>query len=176
MENTFKVGNDVRFCKETHGAIHLTVGKTYQVLDVEGDFIYVINELGNKASYACRRFELADNSIEGQIQMAKSFVGKAINDKRNNRVYVPDSIGLATIYTENGFLKNSAIENDGYAVYVENRDYVTLIGDVELLTNVIKLTDDYNATINKDSIEVGCQTIPIEKVKELLEKWEALHG
>lgn len=38
----------------------------------------------------------------------------------------------------------------------------------------VDLTDDYEAKINKDNIEVGCQVIPFEKVEEVYNKMKEL--
>jgi hypothetical protein len=65
---------------------------------------------------------------------------------------------------------------DGYReFYILRGEKSTIMIPVKLCsvlppTKTIKLTNDYDAVIHKDYVKVGCQEIPISKVKEILEE------
>ena len=174
MKQTFKVGDKIKFIctrNETNG---VTIGKIYEVQSVDRiSGLLIINDEGYISSYMSYRFELVvdDNSLEARIEKAKSLIGKMIceNDGSN---FIPDSWGIGNKHNDRGM----DLDENGLVVYVENDDYISKVEDAELVTNVITLTDEYNAIIEKDFVKVGCQNIPIEKVRDVLNIWESLHG
>lgn len=60
------------------------------------------------------------------------------------------------------------------AIVVSTKDFMDALS--KYLPNIVVLNDDYKAVLNKDVIEVGCQEIPIDKVKQILTLHEKLYG
>jgi hypothetical protein len=177
MKHKFKAGDKVKFvCTKNEVNGSLTVGKVYVVVNVNYDGSPNIkNDRGVVSSYMDYRFELANPSIEDLIEKAKNLIGKTVRDTNSGDIFVPDAWGIANKYSDLKIAKN--IKGEDVVLYVENDDNICEVGEnLEIVNNVITLTDDYNATIEKDVVNVGCQSIPIEKVRELLKIWESLHG
>lgn len=171
MKNTFKVGDQIRYiCTANLVSGSLTFGKVYEVLGGDVDGPSIINDLGDRSFYMAYRFELA-NSLIDDIKKAKSLIGKTVRQISIGETFIPEFFGVANEYNRNVDSRDLV---DGYAVYLENQDYISVLSDLEEVTNIVNLTDDYNAIIEGDIVKVGCQNIPIEKVKEIIKLWESL--
>lgn len=64
------------------------------------------------------------------------------------------------------------INND--AIVVSADDFMDALS--KYIPNVIVLNDDYDAVVNKDVIEVGCQEIPVDTVRQILTLHEKIYG
>jgi hypothetical protein len=175
MKQTFKTGDKIKFiCTNNEVSGTLTIGKIYEVDSMSHDgHPYVVNNNKQVSCYMDYRFELVnDNSLEARIEKAKSLIGKPIR-KNDDITFIPDSWAVGNKY---GNHYTNDLDENGLVVYVENEDYIAKVEEAELVKNHITLTDDYDATIEKDFVRVGCQNVPIEKVREIISIWESLHG
>lgn len=170
MKNEFKVGDKIKFiCKRNEVCGSLTVGKTYEVLKLDySGHPMIKNDRGETSLYMSYRFEKV-NSLFEDIEKAKSMIGKTLKTRIGN-IFTPATWGVGNQYS-----KNFSISKGDNAVYLEDADIIALLSDCEVANNTMKLTDDYNATLEGDIVKVGCQSIPIEKVKELLKLYEDLN-
>jgi hypothetical protein len=129
-------------------------------------------------------------TFEGQLEYAKSLVGKRVSNKTDKGVYRDYNCywevkNFEVLLSNYDGYRNSSVQKSlekGWSVVVwmtSDDSYlpVELATIVEIPTptsKTIKLTDDYDVVIYKDKIEVGCQTIPKEKICEILLEMEKL--
>lgn len=72
---------------------------------------------------------------------------------------------------------NEMWEHDGKWVPVREEDFKAGQYQYRVVDNVkVKLNDDYDAIVSKDTIEVGCQTFPISILDELVEARKQIVG
>lgn len=60
------------------------------------------------------------------------------------------------------------------AIVVSVNDFMDALS--KHTSNIVVLNDDYKAVLNKDVIEVGCQKIPVDAVRQILIIHEKLYG
>jgi len=68
------------------------------------------------------------------------------------------------------------IDKHGFCYCVSTSGVVMPASKVKKVDNRIVLTSEYNALISKDVINVGCQTIPYQKVLDIVAAHKALFG
>jgi len=170
MKNKFKIGDKVKFiCTKNEVSNSLTIGKIYEVLGVEYDGSPRIkNDRGNVSTYMHYRFEEVDDLFD-DIEKARNLVGKMIMCSKSGTIFSPTAYGVGNQYTDHIYL------SEGNAVYLEDDDTIVLLSECEEVSNVVKLNDEYHATIEGNIVKVGCQSIPIDKVKQILSIWENLN-
>jgi signal peptidase I len=179
MTTTFKAGDIVTLKKsEKDSASYLTFGKNYKVTrgtDDEGD-ITLIDDEGYDDYYLSKYFELA--SIINSIPYAQSIVNTNVVIKKSGK-----RVKIAAFSTWNKFYTKGLdkkmldlIKKDGYVVTVEGEDGTSYcLDEISQLTNEVVLNDEYTAVIEGDIVKVGCQDIPIDKVKEILDAYNKLN-
>lgn len=157
-----EVGDKVIFNGEDY---ILTKGKEYTVVDIDDDGdIYVINDGGIRVNRYAKYFDLVTPKKVWYNGKHYTVIGE----------FNFDSEKLATGITNN--LWNIAkFFEDGHRKYyiLDQCYYDTLMIPVDLCSKeapkkTIKLTDEYDAVIEKDFVTVGCQKIPISKVQEII--------
>ncbi len=179
----FEAGNKVK-CIRDSVTPYLTLGKVYQLLPCsEWDRVRTIGDDGKSRMFFMDRWELVKDTptIEDLITQGKTFLNKKCLGGETDRKFTPNQVvvvvdkDLARSYSMpvmDDFYKN------GYSVGL--RDTVNRITFPVLQTKldefipiVIKLTDEYQATIHEDHVRVGCQCIPRSKIDEL---YNLIHG
>jgi hypothetical protein len=161
-----KIGDKIKCVNQ--GYQSLKNGNIYEVLSFDDEMVSVININGNKELFYRSRFvEVDTNSIEWQIENAKSLVGKLVEYDGN--VFSVTHWGVGNENTGDTVVNCNLV--DGYCVYVENRFYTAPVDKLTVIENQITLNENYSAMIEGNNVIVGCQTIPIDKVKEII----ALH-
>ena len=168
--NKFKKGDKIKAVRDL-GDLSLILNKIYEVESVETDgFILVKNDIGNFEEYKCHRFELVESSlpsIEEQIKLAKSFIGKRVAsgtiDDIASEIFVHVK-SPNTSYDVKDFYRIH-----GYCVAVRYGCCESPVVNLKLLPEFkeLKLNDNHTAKIFKDRVEVGCQTFPIKVIREL---------
>ena len=158
----------------------VTFGQTYIVAKISNDCksLRIVDDNADKnwIIWSDCSHHLADNNIN----RAKRLVGK------NVRLTEEGEVRDIEIYAWSVWNKfqdeddddeiTRLIERDGYCVTVEDEDgYSHTLTNITLLTSRIKLNDEYTAVIIGNDVVVGCQTIPIEKVKEIIKRHEELN-
>lgn len=113
-------------------------------------------------------------SLEEQINLAKSMVGKTFLYKHEGKVTIEHwAISNEFSHLNHGIMVNDEINDFGVSIYVIDEyesQYPVLCGHLSEHINCIevKLNETYNAKIYMDKIQVGCQTFPITILDELL--------
>lgn len=129
-------------------------------------------------------------TIDEQIALAKSFIGKTVqsNPKGETRGV---AVSYSVIYDLEKYYANHELEShdavqkvfdrDGFVVLLEWYDPDnTFCGNSVLNViecpkeEIVKLNDNYQAVVSKDTIKVGCQTFPVSILDELKEAHKKL--
>lgn len=110
------------------------------------------------------------NKMEGQIEIAKSLLGKTVKFETNVEFTVKDIKVLFSDTQPNVTANTSKVlKTQGFVVVVTNGIHFVSVTDVRLAPEFIdfKLNDSYSAKIYKDKVVVGCQTFTKEVVLAL---------
>lgn len=167
-----KTGDKIECVGPIHGCNGLTIGKIYTVDSVgssDGDPCF-INDRGDSSRYCAFRFKVVTNTLQDQIDKAISLIGKTV--EHDYVTFTVTDWGIGNRFSDFSKITNNLV--DGVCVYVENDTEIAPLCELKIVDNLIKLTDDYNATIEGNVVKVGCQTIPIEKVEQILELYKKL--
>lgn len=128
------------------------------------------------------------STVENQLEYAKTLIGKRVKSNRDISVYSENGYptgwevaGYKFVDFNNTNYRNRSVElslDKGWsvAVYMTNDNSLLPVEFVELVpeSKTIKLTDEYDATIYKNKVVVGCQTISKEKLCEVMLEMEKL--
>ncbi len=127
---------------------------------------------------------ITHSSLEEQITLAKSMVGKSYKwkGKKTQEVksWAVTSNANWDIYS--CLVCDEVCKNDVcvYVLFDDKGQIPVLNKDLEEIVKPIshklRISSDYTAEVFIDRIEVGCQTIPIEIVEQLLELNKNLQG
>lgn len=159
-----KIGDRVKYIEESCGCF--TNGKTYIIVgfDSSGD-PEMYNDNGDFDCYFMNSFELYGS---GSFNDAIALIGKKVQYKGK-----PFQVEAFTVYNKYYGSTNATIKSEvkeyGYSIVLENDDDFAPLSEVTEIPMVIDLTDDYHAVIKGDNVIVGCQTIPIQKVRDILD-------
>ena len=111
------------------------------------------------------------------IDIVQKLVEKGLNINYDTRKCPYDS-DYPNLLWENERLfntKQGATSGINYGVKtISIEDFLAAIE--HRVSNRITLSDDYIAEIHKDVIEVGCQKIPVDTVKQIIELHTKLYG
>lgn len=113
-----------------------------------------------------------------QIEKAQGLIGKHMIGRKYGKVFTVDSIRLFN--NKHGIpswlvpADTEYLKKHGFLVIVENASDYANVDIQEVINNVVKLNDDYDAIIEGNIVKVGCQSIPIGKVREILETYNKL--
>ncbi len=127
---------------------------------------------------------ITHSSLEEQITLAKSMIGKTYkwNDGKTNKV---ETWGVTSSgdYRIHSCLVCDEVSKNDVCVYVvfDNKSQIPVLNKnmkeiVKPISHNLRISSDYTAEVFIDRIEVGCQTIPIEIVEQLLELNKKLKG
>lgn len=175
--------NDTVKCIDADGNVYITKNSLYTVLAVGNGRISVRANDNEIYFYKQSLFKLqepAGMELFESISYAQSLIGKTIRYNRTNTTVTHVKVYLSAKEFESGYGSMNAqndLKANGFSVCVHGtngNEYP--IRNIELVptSTTMKLTDDYDAIIYKDKVEVGCQTITKEVLKELLAKMEEL--
>jgi len=158
----------------------LTLNKVYEVLDVDYDYDpYVTNDNGFREMYCSYRFEVVSGvpTLEEQAKDALSLLGKKV--MHGTTTLVVESITIYGVSNKPPYtnpIVNGYYDKHGFCVVIKGGRYAVPVDGVTLVpeSKTIELTNEYDAEVFKNEVKVGCQTISIEKVKEILTIAESL--
>ena len=181
MQSKFNIGDEVK-CINPHQNF-LIRDKTYHVScnthphSTMDKFIRVI---GSVEYFFEDRFELVSKvklvlSMEEQIKLAKSFIGKEINyviGTSSHLRFTPTKMMVYLGDTRDGMspLVIEEFEKSGFVVVVYNKLQSIPVMVCSLYIpqfKEVKLNSEYTAKVYENQIVVGCQTIPISVIGEL---------
>jgi hypothetical protein len=174
----YKVGDKVKVKPKykdqeyRNDLVQLNKWYTVSRLDESDGTFYFRDDEGDELWAEDHWFILHGCSAHNDIDYAKSLVGKLVDVKVNgrNKQVIIDSFAVYSKHSEPLEEKGKKlIERDGYCVIVEDKNgYGFVLDDVKEISNKVVLNDEYTAVVDKDNVVVGCQTISIEKIKEIL--------
>ena len=173
-----KIGDKVKCIKQDSG---IRVGTNYVITKVGSyDNKLTVWVEGSVCEYYVDQFELINTplSMEEQIKLAKSYIGKTIM----NAGWVVEKVNVVLFKDEASRLKIASgwvcddIDENGFSVVVSNDGYaypvmMAVIGPDSL---TVKLNDNYSAKVFKDKLVVGCQTFPSSILYDLVEAHKSL--
>lgn len=114
-------------------------------------------------------------TFEEQLAFANSIVGKRVKSKNS---YGSAIVSKVRILTEIGHASSSVdvhIEKHGWCVVVSYGIYSQSVMDIDVVDEFkVKLNETYTAIVSLNGVEVGCQTFPIEKIKDILKAHQQL--
>jgi len=174
----YKKDDEVR-CIDHTCEPDIVYGNIYKVLsdspDTSDTFYVPSSTNGGRVCYFKSRFEPVNKSMSlgEQVELAQSFIGKRLREKGKNQRMNCDEVQVCLIKDQ--VLKRSNIcyeyfEKHGFCVAILSGSSSQPVVNFELWPEyeTIELTKDYSAVVTKDEIVVGCQTIPMDKVREIL--------
>jgi len=158
----------------------ITVDKTYRVVDPDiagysKPVLSLINDKGLLSKHFHDSFVIVEDeiSMEEQVKLAKSYIGKTVVSKKGSKFKVEE---VLVIIDDNQLSKVSITvhnyyRDNKYAIIVKNDMYSNPITEVTLAPaeKIVKLNASYDAIVTKETIQVGCQTFPISILDELVE-------
>jgi hypothetical protein len=168
MKKQFKIGDLVIPISGTDSEqFFLEQKEGYRVEDISDNEIYLFDDEADSNWWDGNEFRLA---IQNNFDHAFSLIGKTVLFE--GKKFKISSVSVWSKFyptSDKGIQK--VIKEHGYCVMVEDEDQDIAVpfAEVSLDGNVIKLSDEYDAVIDGDNVIVGCQTIPIAKVQEILD-------
>jgi hypothetical protein len=163
-----KIGDKIKYKGDDSGSF-------YEIIrfDEDGDAVY-LDEEGDEICDYMDRFELCcPRNMD--FNHALSLVGKNVYYKGK-----PFMVEAATVFNKYYPTDNKTITREvkefGYSIVLENDDGFAPFSEIEEISNKVVLNDEYSAIIENDVVKVGCQTIPIDKVEEILKTHKKLKG
>ena len=184
MKSEFEVGDKIICVDATHQGECLTKGNIYTVSSFrsyDDNRVAVINDNNREQFFYVTRFEREVKSlptdIQGQIDLAKSYIGKEVTWKTgsyggrfkvtNINVYADPNIELPSLSSDRAF------KRDGFSVVVNDKKSFMSVLDVTPVKikefESVKLNSEYTDTVYKDKVIVGCQTIPMSAIDEIVD-------
>lgn len=184
MQLTYKVG-DASTIKETVKHRDITHGKTYAVtksfMCINGKTPYIViiddnNDTHDIPADDVQLFDITKCSIPEQYHYAVSLIGDKA--KFYNETFTVADVSIAHKGSWNGstYVDDELATNEKcVAIHLDHYRSVPLSRITVLpKSHELKISDDYTARITKDNVIIGCQTIPIEIVRELVKLADSL--
>lgn len=168
MANKYKVGDRVLVLEGTNAEDYFQHNpKGYEVEDVDGDNIWLTDDDGDENWWEEEEFRPA---VQNDFNQAFGMIGETVLFE-GKKFKISSASVWSTFYPTSDKSIQKVIKEHGYCVLVEDvdRDLAVPFSEVSLIGNVIKLSDEYSAVIQGNNVIVGCQTIPIAKVQEILD-------
>ena len=119
-----------------------------------------------------------ERSFEEHLALANSYIGKKVYVTTIQHAYTVTrvSVGLkGENYGKGSNVANALLSKD-WVIVLANGVYANPVQMVKLApeTKSLKISDDYTATIYKDRVEVGCQTVSKDTLAKILLEMETL--
>ncbi len=157
---------------------YFTLDQEYEVLEVnDGNTIYLRDDDGDRNNWENEEFILVDKTNTGSVNSAEQYVGKVV--VYNRKKLTVDGwckITPAILYNDTPQEIFDIVEASGFCFCLCSNDVIFPVSKTKIVDNRVVLTDDYTALIGKDVINVGCQTIPFQKVLDIVAAHEELYG
>jgi len=161
-----KIGDKIRYSGDPEGRI-LTIIR----IDEDGDPIYRDEDGYENNDYAYM-FEVVSSY---SFDYALSMVGK--NVIYQGKPFMVEAVTVFNKYYPSAIKTvQKEVKELGYSIVLENDDGFAPLSEVEEISNTVVLNDEYTAVIDGETVKVGCQTIPIQKVEEILKTFKKLKG
>jgi 3-dehydroquinate synthase class II len=170
----FVKGDKLR-CISVDGSEQLKLGKIYTFSHYNDCENVCVEGSGNDGFYPYR-FVKVEESLSGDVEMAISMLDKKITEK-NGRTFTPNHIRIFTKPCDHSSpLVGDVLKIKPYCVALCDDWRVIPLSECNLTPESIEVegVGDYTAKVYSDKVVVGCQEIPLEKVKEILEASDKL--
>jgi hypothetical protein len=110
---------------------------------------------------------------------AEGLIGKTVLGSKFNRTFAVEGIRMLNskfgVPTWLAPADNDYLKKHGFLIIVECAADYANVATCEVIDNIINLNGEYDAVIEGKFVKVGCQTIPIEKVQEILDTYKKLN-
>lgn len=178
-----KIGDKVKRLPQYHGSFSHDLNEIYTITQIRSRGRTICIEDSNGRDRECwdaNKFELANkepNYLE-QFKEATKCIGKkgSYKDGTSSRL----NIKRVVLASQNSVGDKSTLVHD----YLKDHEFCVVCVDgavcvpFESITVLnyeeLKISDQYTAQVYKDKVVVGCQTIPIDTVKELIKLSESI--
>lgn len=168
----FKVGDVIKYTRENHSrSDRFITGEYYTVsgLDKDGDPIIDFDDGEEHAEYASYFTLVSRNDLE----YAMSLVGKTVKVINTRYTFKVEAVGLRNKYTvsdlDTAVVKREVSES-GCAIMLHSEFKLISLKEVEEFTDdTVELSDTHIARIEGEYVTVGCLTIPMNKIQEILD-------
>jgi hypothetical protein len=182
----FKVGDRLKVIDNDCRQGQIKIGATCKVIHTENFGRSVKVKFDDSSNWTenyldSDRFELLPSrTLEQDLELARTFLNKDVVSRNGGEKFTVKRIKV--YLKEDGEHRNSSvtvmgeIEKNGYCVtLIGNKYHIPVSDAVEPpISKTVKLNDTYNAVVTKTEVKVGCQTFPINKIRELIEANESL--
>lgn len=155
---------------------YLTKGKEYTVIDIDYDtgHMSIIDDDGDDAAYLPEDFRIVYQN-PNDFEFALTLVGESF--KIDGKTVNVKAVSVWNkYYPSNNPTINKIVKDFGYCVVLDDGNDVYALTQYNAIDNKVQISDDYTAVIEGDDVVVGCQTISIDKVKEILEIHKQLNA
>jgi hypothetical protein len=144
-------------------------------IDDDGD-IWFDDDGGDEICISPCDAKLASENDSSSKNYAVSFIDTFVT--YNRKKYKVTGWGCATSGYLVGLPKPilDIVKKSGYCYFVIGENFLAPASKITAISNRVVLNSEYTAIITKESVLVGCQTIPIEKVQEILKNHKDIHG
>lgn len=175
----FKTGDKVK-CIRTDGFRDLSKTQTYTIHKVVPQYneVYVSNPDGYiSGAWNSSRFEIIE-TFPHTIEAAKSLIGKNVTFEMDGQTYI-FKVNSWEVYKKSSrtgphTLKFMEENNIDYSINVVGTFNVPVPTVTLVESATLKISDDYEAVIIPGKVKVGCQIIPIETVRKIIELHDKL--
>lgn len=167
----FKVGDVIKYTRENHSrSDRFITGEYYTVsgLDKDGDPIIDFDDGEEHAEYASYFTLVSSNTLE----YALSIVGKTVNIINTRSTFKVEAVGMQNKFTvSNGDTPTTKreVSISGYAIILYGALEIVSLKEVREINNTVTLSDTHFARIEGEYVTVGCLTIPMNKIQEILD-------
>jgi hypothetical protein len=174
----FKIGDNAECVNiDTFGYEYISLKSVYKIVDLEGNYILIKNNMGNTIWYQSQCFKLKEEektmNIQEQIINAQKYLGKSNLRKKDGQAlsFAPASIEI--------IFNKSALTSFGVDDYLSKNDFCITLRNgsscypVEWVSLppaevIVALNASYSAIVTKETIKVGCQVFPIDILDKLV--------
>jgi len=189
MKDRFKVGDKVKrkagnmdfwWLEQCHD-YGIKPDEVFEVVEYRDNGGVLLKGHKQGYTYTGKYFELAEASLEAQIKeaydLAQSLIGKTVKFSTDERNYTVKSVLLRRNEDDDGLNYSSTkhLNQHGWVVAVKISNHLAIINvpvgmvkEVPSETKVV-LNSSHTAIVTKDTITVGCQVFPIEKIREIID-------
>jgi hypothetical protein len=175
MKHNFKKGDKIKCIDADYSSLNL--GEIY-IFD--GDHSYAhdcITIVGYPYGYFKNRFVLVEeDTLESLVKKAEDIIksGKMVSvdgfikKPSSIEIHYKESIKISPLVSDD-------IKERGFSVAIRMECYsIAPVNLCEVITNIVEGVGSWTAIVNKDNVQVGCQTIPWEKIEEIIEVHNSL--
>jgi len=174
MKTKFKVGDMVICNNEEVIGDYSIEPVPHKVIEVDDDETIKVD--GYYDWFNEYDWDLATNSEHGTVQYAESLVGTTV--KFNRTRYMVEDWTRITKGQTKGVAKviSDIVNKHGFCFCAVSGETLIPVSKIKTTSPRIVLNNEYSGVVRKDDVVVGCQTIPYEKILEIVKIHNELYA